>query len=98
MNFFAGCTVDLAGAKIQQSIDDAGRQRAVNPVDRIAKTPIAVKSPGERRLGCEIFPQLHVFVCPFDSFGTVFRYIDVVINEVMVVMDLAAPRRLQRRR
>ena len=42
LNLVAGRTVNLAGAKIQQCIDDARGQSALNPVDRVAKPPIAV--------------------------------------------------------
>ena len=55
-NLVAGCAVDIAGAKIQQGIDDAGRQRTIDPVDRLAAPAVAIKCPGERCLSSEIFP------------------------------------------
>src|SRR5882724_5328758 len=38
---------------------------------------------------------MQVFGCPFNSFSAVFCYVRIVINEVVVVMDFAAVRRLQ---
>ena len=70
-------------------------QCSVDPADRVTELPIAVQRPGERRLRGEIFPQLQVLICPFDSVGAVFHHISVVVNKVMVVMDLAPLRGLQ---
>jgi hypothetical protein len=46
--------VNLAGAVKQRGIDSAGRQGAIDPVDRLAGLAVAVKRPGGRRLGRKI--------------------------------------------
>ena len=45
-NLVAARAVDLAGAEIYLSIDDARCQRTINPVNRLAEPPIAIKCPG----------------------------------------------------
>src|ERR1041385_7561565 len=69
----------------------ARSKRPADKVKRVLELPVTVKSPCQRRLRREIVAQGDIHPRPFDGFGTVLQHIGVEIDEVMIVVNGAAP-------